>query len=139
MRYWDSSALVPLLVEEPRSADVIASLDEDPFVLTSVYATIEIASALWRRRHDGEMTLDEHQAVDRILADLSQTWIELPVSQQVIHSSVKLLSRHRLRSGDALQLATAIESARSHEDITFVTLDEDLKASAHAEGFPVLP
>jgi predicted nucleic acid-binding protein len=139
MRYWDSSALVPLLVEEPRSAAVIAALDDDPFVLTSVYATIEIASALWRRRHDGEMSLEEHQIVDRILADLSQTWIELPVSQQIIHGSVKVLSRHRLRSGDALQLATAIESARSHEDITFVTLDEDLAAAAQSEGFPTLP
>ena len=139
MRYWDSSALVPLVVEEPGSAAVVATLDEDPFVLTSTYATIEIASALWRRRHNGEMTFEEHLTADRILADLSQTWIELPVSHQVIRGSVEVLSRHRLRSGDALQLATAIESARSHEDITFVTLDEDLASAAQSEGFPTLP
>lgn len=137
MRYWDSSALIPLLLEEPGSAPVMAALDDDPFVLTSAYASVEIASALWRRRHDGQLTLDAHQAADRLLADLAQTWVEVPVSQRVINTAISVLSRHRLRSGDALQLATAIVSAEG--DVAFVTLDEDLKAAARAEGFPVLP
>jgi hypothetical protein len=74
-----------------------------------------------------------------LLADLAQTWTELPVSQLVINTAVSVLSRHRLRSGDALQLATAIVSAESHREIAFVALDVPLKAAARAEGFPVLP
>ena len=137
MRYWDSSALIPLLLEEPGSTGMMAALEDDPFVLTSAYATVEITSALWRRRHDGQMTLEVHQSADRVLADLAQTWVELKVSQTIINLAVDVLSRHRLRAGDALQLATAIDSA--HANLTFVTLDEDLAAAARAEGFPVLP
>jgi len=76
----------------------MAALEEDEFVLTSAYTSVEIASALWRRRHDGELSLDAHQAADRLLADLSQTWVELPVSQRVIDMTVSVLSRRRLRS-----------------------------------------
>ncbi|HJQ36545.1 MAG TPA: type II toxin-antitoxin system VapC family toxin [Thermoanaerobaculia bacterium] len=139
MRYWDSSALVALLVQEKRSPEVIAAMDEDPFVLTSTYTAIEIASALWRRRHTGELTPEEHLTVDRLLADLSQTWLELPVSQQVINAAIRVLAPHRLRAGDALQLGTAVEAARSQRDLTFVTLDDDLASAARTEGFPVLP
>jgi uncharacterized protein len=137
MRYWDSSALIPLLVQEERSPKVLAAFDDDPYVITSEYAFVEIASALWRRRHDGELTLDEHRAVDRLLADLSQTWVEMVVSKNVINTAVSVLARHRLRSGDALQLATAITSA--NRSIPFVTLDEDLAEAAQSEGFPTLP
>ena len=116
----------------------MAALDDDPFVLTSAYAAVEIASALWRRRHDGQLTFEAHQAADRLLADLAQTWVEQAVSRAVINAAVSLLSRHRLRSGDALQLATAIVSGSPNE-LPFVTLDEDLAAAARAEGFSVLP
>jgi predicted nucleic acid-binding protein len=44
-----------------------------------------------------------------------------------------------LRTGDAIQLASAIAAADDRRMVPFVTLDKRLAAAAAAEGFPVLP
>jgi uncharacterized protein len=139
MRFWDTSALVPLILDEPWSRGMRVIFADDPDVLTSAFTTIEIASAVWRRRHADQLPLAEHQEADRLFADLSMTWTELAVSQEAIDSATGAMSRQALRAGDALQLGTALVAAGQPSKLVFVTLDEDLKAAARAEGFPVLP
>jgi uncharacterized protein len=139
MRFWDTSALVPLILDEPASARMRAVFAEDPNILTSAFTPIEIASAVWRRRHAGELSVAAHQEADALFADLSTSWVELPVSQDAIDAAMGAMSRHSLRAGDALQLGTAIVAAGSASKGHFVTLDDQLIAAARAEGFPVLP
>ena len=100
---------------------------------------MEIASALWRRRHADEVTVTAHQDADALFADLSTNWTELPVSQDVIDAAIGAMSRHPLRAGDALQLGTALVAAGDSMKPDFISLDEQLKAAARAEGFSVLP
>ena len=45
MRFWDSSALLPLLVDEPARERLIALLEEDAEVLAWWGTPVEIASA----------------------------------------------------------------------------------------------
>ena len=49
MRYWDSSALVPLLVEEPGSATLRLLMREDDHIATWSWSRTEVISAIERR------------------------------------------------------------------------------------------
>jgi len=138
MMFWDTSALVPLILDEPTSLQMRAIFADDPEILTSAFTTIEIASAVWRRRHASELSLAAHQQTDELFAGLSTTWTELAVSQDAIDSANGAMSRHALRAGDALQLGTALLAAPSPRKLGFVTLDKELAAAARKEGFPVL-
>ena len=136
MRFWDTSALIPLMVKEERSEDMRSLARADPHIVTSTYTIVEIASANWRRRHAGEL---DHETAERNFAELSETWIEVPVTRDVLDAAVRVLSRHSLRAGDALQLGAAHIASGQQPSLVFVALDEDLKAAARAEGFQVLP
>lgn len=139
MLVWDTSALVPLLVKEKRSADVRAVLRHDTHVFTAAITPVEISSALWRRRHAGILTLEDHERAEWRFAQLSARWSEVAQSPQIFDIAMRLLARHSLRSLDVLQLASALAIVRVTALLPFVTLDKKLIAAARAEGFPVLP
>lgn len=139
MRFWDTSALIPLMLEEPTTPILRAILAEDRHIVTSAFTVIEVASAIWRRRHAGLISVAAHQDADRQFADLSNAWTEIPVSIDVTRVALSVLSRHPLRSGDALQLGTALTAAGTSRDLAIVSTDKALIAAASAEGFPVLP
>ena len=135
MRFGDTSAIIPLLLREDSSSSMLGILETDPMIITSAFSVVEIASAVWRRRHAGELSLAAHQETDSLFAGISRTWIELPVDESVVEQAIGLISRSRLRAGDALLLATAMSTG----EMPFVTLDRDQAAAARREGLTVLP
>jgi len=143
MRFWDSSAIVPLLIREPTSSDMRALLHADVEILTSFITPVEVSSAIWRRLHNGELDAASHADADEQFAALSNNWSEADKLPQITEIALALLTRHPLRAADAIQLASAIDVVAEGEQKTsalpFVTLDHDLASAARAEGFPVLP
>ena len=138
MKFWDTSALVPLILDEPMSQRMRSVFGNDPEIVTSAFTSVEIASAVWRRRHAGKISVAAHQDADILFANLSTSWSEHPVTEDAIHAAIGAMSRHALRAGDALQLGAALVAAGDATKPYFVTLDEDLAAAARAEGFPVI-
>ena len=139
MLFWDTSAIVPLLVKEQRSADVRVVLHDDPDIITAAITSLEVTSALWRRRHIGTLSLADHQRVERDFAELSARWNAIAQSPEILEAASRVLARHSLRTLDALQLASALVLAPTTGVLPLVTLDKRLTAAARAEGFPVLP
>ena len=139
MRFWDTSAIVPLLITEPQSDAMRSILADDAMIVTSAITPIEITSALWRRRHRGEVSAPAHHDADRAFADLSRRWREVVLSAVVTEAALRILTRYPLRTLDALQLASALVLTPRPNDLPFVTLDKRMKAIARAEGFPTLP
>lgn len=139
MRFWDSSALIPLMISEARSGDVERLLLEDADIVSAAIAPIEVTSAVWRRKHRNELTLDEIYQADRVFAELSRNWRSIEQYPDIVDRSLVLLSRHRLRTLDALQLATALVLVGNERSLPIVTLDQRLTTAARAEGFPTLP
>ncbi len=137
MRFWDSSALLAVVLEEERTLAMRALLDQDADIVASAVTAIEIESAIWRRRHRGELTVAAHQDAETKFARLSRGWIEVTFSARVSEGARRLLARQRLRSLDAIQLASA--GLYPHGILPFVTLDEKLALAARSEGFVVLP
>ena len=143
MRFWDSSSIVPLLIREQRTDEMLALFDRDRDIVATFITPIEVTSAVWRRLHRHLLTIDEHRDADLLFADMSRNWISVDDHQQITATALVMLSRYPLRAGDAMQLASAHVALRSAQQkpytLPFVTLDTDLASAAHEEGFPVLP
>jgi uncharacterized protein len=140
MRFWDSSALIPLLIRETASEQMRSLLAADAEIIVSVITSVEVQSALWRRRHHGDLAADQHAIAESAFATLSASWSEIDDIFAARTLAVALIMRHVLRAADALQLAAAlIASAADPATLLFVTLDQNLALAARTEGFTVLP
>ncbi len=138
MRFWDSSALVPLVVREPTTSWAQALLTADPAVLSWALSPVEVRSALARRGRDGTLSTSRFDQAcaraDRLFAAVSHV-VSLDA---VVERAQRLLNLHDLRAADALQLAAALVACEERpRSLPFVTLDGRLAASAQREGFVV--
>ena len=139
MRYWDSSALLPLLVREGRSDAMAQRLSEDPAVVTWWASSVECVSAIARLERESALgSADVTAALSRLKA-ASTGWAEVPATPLVREQTTRLLRLHPLRAGDALQLGAAIVASDFQPStLELVTLDGRLAAAAEREGFVVL-
>lgn len=144
MKFWDSSAIAALCVEERRTAKVDRLAREDPEVAVWWATPVECASAVARRLREGTLDAAEAEAALEILDRLSEAWVEIQPGDLVRAHAFRLLRSHALRAPDALQLAAAIVWAgaptRSPVPVAaIVTFDRRLAEAARLEGLAVLP
>lgn len=139
MRYWDASALVPALFEEPGSDLVSAWLAADESVCTWALTGVELASAIERRARAGVLTSGQRRAAHALAQDLASAATEVLDVEAVRVRAVRLLARHSLRAADAMQLAAALIVADGgFAGLPFVCLDRRLADAASREGLDVL-
>ena len=138
MRYWDSSALIPLLVTEEASGAMEALRRDDPAIVTWWGTSVECVSALARLERDGALpAVDVRSALER-LRQASHGWVEVPATDDVREQAIRLLRGHRLRAADALQLAAAVVASDFQAStLEFVSLDARQREAAEREGFPI--
>jgi predicted nucleic acid-binding protein len=139
VRFWDSSAVVPLLVEEASTASVSAAFESDAEMLVWWATEIECVSALARLEREGTLSVTSmSEAVDR-LAALAAAWSVVDPTDRARQLAIRHLRVHPLRAADALQLAAAsVGSEDEPSTLGFVTLDDELATAARREGFGVL-
>jgi predicted nucleic acid-binding protein len=140
MRFWDTSALVPLFVSEAASETMAQLYRADPQIAVAWTAAIECTSACVRQHREGRLT-DAH--LTQLLARLdafSRSWNLAEPSTDVRVGAQRLVARHGLRAGDAIQLASAMATAAFGAVASeFVCLDRRLMLAATAEGLRVVP
>lgn len=139
MIFWDSSAIVPLLVAEPTTRRLQALATRDSDMLVWWGSEVECASALARLERTGALNgMGAALAYDR-LKQLRDTWHEVEASDIVRENAIRFLRVHPLRAADALQLAAAFTAAeRRPASLQLLTLDERLADAARKEGFALL-
>ena len=136
MKFWDASAIVPLLMTEPTTKTLQALAERDPTMIVWWATEVECASAI--ARLDRDAALDDAAATQAFgrLKQLAHSWHEVDASDPVREAAVRFLRVHPLRAADALQLAAAfIAAERRPSSLELVTLDERLAAAARKEGF----
>lgn len=139
MRFWDSSAIIPLLIEERTSAWASSTHHDDHVMVAWWGAAVECVSALARRERDGEIDAASLNAGSDRLDELAAGWFEVAPTPRVRRTAVRLLRVHPLRAADALQLAAGIVAAEDHTaSMPFVTADTRLALAAQREGFEVI-
>lgn len=139
MKYWDSSALVPVLAPEETSETATALLRDDPDVFTWWGTPIECVSALARREREGNLSGDVMRTALERLNELEEGWGEVEPSPRVRHAACRVLRVHPLRAADSLQLAAALVLAGGGEErLEFVCADARLADAAEREGLSVI-
>jgi predicted nucleic acid-binding protein len=139
LKFWDSSAIVPLLLEQSDSPDMQRLFASDPALIVWWATSVECASAAARLEREGKLTDLEAEAVLGKLDALGQAWSEVLPSPTVRAVATRLLRTHPLRAADALQLAAALILAEPHaRKPGFVCLDDRLAAAARKEGLSVI-
>ncbi len=136
MKFWDASAIVPLLIMEPATRPLQALAAKDVAMLVWWSTEVECASAIARLEREG--ALEDSAAGEAFgrLRQLATAWHEVDPSDAIREAAVRFLRVHPLRSADALQLAAAFVAAeRRPSTLEVVTLDDRLAVAARKEGF----
>ena len=139
MKFWDSSAVVALIIDVQRSTAAQAVIDEDSQMLVWWTTRVECVSALARLERQHTLTGHELEEALTTLDSLSSEWHEIQPVDRVRQSARRLLRVHPLDAADALQLAAAVIGSEGQlKPFQFVSFDARLTDAAQREGFPVL-
>jgi uncharacterized protein len=139
MKFWDCSAVMPLLADEPAREQMLGLLQRDPEVIIWWGTPVEIASALARRERENLLTADEVSIALSTARALTESWHEIVPSDAVRRTAERLLRAHALRAADSLQLGAALIGAdHDPSNLEMVCLDARLSSAARREGFTVL-
>jgi len=140
MKFWDSSALVPLLVKEKETRYCMKTLSDDQEMLVWCLSKVEVISALCRRLRERVFGEEEFQKAKRHLNDLMERAYEVHAIEKVRARALRLLEVHPLRAGDACQLAAALVATQEDPHrLAVLCFDQNLRNAALKEGFLVNP
>jgi uncharacterized protein with PIN domain len=139
VRFWDASAVVPLVIEEPSTRLVSGWLDADPEMLLWGLTRLEIVSAVERRAREGALLLKDRTAALRRIDRIASAAYEVTDLLAVRTKSIALLGRYALRAADAAQLGAALVVADPDPvSLTMAVLDVRLADAAAREGLGIL-
>jgi predicted nucleic acid-binding protein len=139
--FLDSSALIKRYVVEPGTTWVrsLTNRSSGHTIIIAQITQIEIVSGAARRVREGSLTTRTAQAV-RLLIDrhVRRVYVVIGLTPQVVRRAEDLLAVHPLRTYDAVQLASALESnsrlvAAGLSPVRFVSADARLLVAATAE------
>ena len=140
MKFWDSSAVIALCVDEPSSPAIRSVLRGDPSLVAWWSTRTRCLSGLLRRSREGSISGKGLADARATLTALADSWVEVQPSESVRSGAERLLAAHALRAADALQVAAALVwcggQTRGAEVVSF---DSRLREAALREGFGVLP
>ena len=135
MRYWDASALVPLLVAERDTELVRSWLSDDDRIVTWVWTHTEIVGAVERRTREASLSRSQRREVLRRLDAFARSWDEVTDVLAVRSRANALLARHPLQAADAGQLGAALLVQEQLAGVLdFVCLDRRLSSAAELES-----
>jgi predicted nucleic acid-binding protein len=140
MKFWDSSAMVPLIVDEKETEYCLKTLSHDQEMLIWCLSKVEVMSALCRRVRDRKLSEAAFQKAKRHLNDIIEHTYEVKAIEKVRNRALRLLEVHPLRAADACQLASVLVATQEDPDrLPIICFDQRLKNAAIKEGFIVNP
>jgi predicted nucleic acid-binding protein len=139
VRFWDSSAIVPLAVEQASSGEAERWAAEDPDVVVWTLTRVEAVSALRRLVREESLLEAEAHRAERVLGEILSRAHAVADVERVKEAACRLLRVHALRAADALQLGAALAWADgAPRGLVVHTLDRRLGLAAEREGFEVV-
>jgi hypothetical protein len=140
--YFDTSALLKLLVDEPDAQHVRGVYRDARSVCTHGIAYVEILAGLGKAERMGRIP---DQLMPRLLEQVDRLWAQIDVVQldeMMSRRAGQLALRHDLRAFDAVHLAAAerafgVVGRRSRYRL--VATDKRMRAGARALGIEVAP
>lgn len=131
--YFETSAIVKLLVTEGRSDRADELWDSADLVATSELSYAEARAALAAARRSGRLTREDLDGAKGALEDRFRHLHRVEVTRDVVRSAGDLADEHALRAYDAVHLASAL--ALEAPGLILVTWDDDLAQAGRRAGF----
>ena len=139
MKFWDSSAILPLIVKESTTQFLLELKKSDDEMVVWWGTETECLSALARREREGGLDRAAVSLAEGNLAKILSRSYEVQPTTEVRRIARRLLMTHPLRAADALQLASALFfSGIQVPELPFVTLDKNLASAAGKEGISLI-
>lgn len=139
MRYWDTSAILPLIVDELARERMLDLYQQDSQIVAWWATPVEMASAVARREREGKISAEEADAALKAAKRLAAAWHEVVPSDAIRRTAERLLRVHPLRAADSLQLSAALIAANyDPSTLEMICFDSRLAAAARREGFVVI-
>ena len=130
--YFDTSALIPLLIAEPGSAVAGRLWDTADRVVSARLVYPEARTALAMAHRQNRLTTRQHRAAKRELDDLHRQLDIVELDAALAASAGDLAETYGLRGYDAVHLAAAL---LVHDpDLVLTAGDNDLLAAASDAG-----
>lgn len=109
------------------------------FIIIADLTTIEMATLMARRVREGALADGSATLLlNAFLLHAESEYLAVPLDSHVLAQARALVSKHPLRTLDAIQLASAQRASTIlSEPLTFVSSDRILLAVAMAEGLPI--
>ena len=130
--YFDTSALVPLLIAEAGTEVAGAAWDDAVRVVSVRLVYAEARAALAQAVRVGRITAAHHDRALDGLDDLIEQFDFVDVDDALVRTAGDLAQHHSLRAYDAVHLAAAVRVADT--DLVLVAGDGALLTAATAEG-----
>lgn len=130
--YLDTSAFVPLLIDEPTSATCGVLWDRADRVVTTRLTHVEAAAALAMAERLGRITSAEHGAARESLGSLWQQVDVVELDERVMLEAARVARKQELRGYDAVHCAAAVTV--DDESMVGAAADRRLLEAWRAEG-----
>jgi uncharacterized protein len=135
--YFDSSALVKLLVEEDGSGLTAEVWNGADAALASRIAYPEVRAALGAATRDRQLSAEGLVRAEQLWEELWSQVTELGLTTAIARRAGELAVRHALRGGDAVHLASAL--AAGADAVTVAVWDQRLHEACRSAGLAVAP
>ena len=142
--YLDTSAILKRYRREIGTEaidDLIGNAQPEDRFYTSILSTLELTSALMRLVKGGQLGGSVAEAASAAFRqDIQEIFRVWPLDDSTVATAIPVVEQHKLRSIDAIHLATAIAifAAAGDENTILVSSDMELLEAAASSGIDVL-
>ena len=130
--YFDTSAIIPLIVAEPGSATCERLWGEATRVLSVRLLYVEARAALAMAQRSGRLVPEELVSAVELLDQLVSQIDSVEVTEALVRAAGDVAARQGLRGYDAVHLAAAATVA--DDDLIFLSGDRQLLTAAGRLG-----
>ena len=136
LAYFETSALVKLIIQEEHSDQALAVWNSAEMVHSSIVALAESLAAVAQARRGGRITRSTHEEAKIEVRERFEDLLASHVSRDLAERAGELAEEHGLRGYDAIHLASAL--ALEARDLVMVTWDRALAKAAGLSGLRVV-
>lgn len=130
--YFDTSAIIPLLIDEPLSGLAHRLWRRASWTATARVSYVEARAGLARASRMGRISPEGFREAVESLKVLDRRFHHVEITPDLVTSAGDLAEEMALRAYDAVQLAAAL--SLDFVDLVFVTGDRQLAAAAQTVG-----
>jgi predicted nucleic acid-binding protein len=139
--YLDASAWVKRYSQEIGTVWVQDFFTQNPTIVSATLGLVEVTATFSRKHRGRQINVDQ---LNQIRQHIQVDWlnfIQIQLTESVMHEATQLTSQLALRGADAIHLAAAKtfqNQINVSDTLIFITADQELKTAAQMIGMSII-